>query len=299
MQDEKYADLFESRRPFLNGLAYRILGSLADAEDAVQDTFIKWLHVDRPPILNPAAWLTTVCTRRCLDLLRGAQQARTDYIGVWLPEPLQTMAVETSEQQMLDLSSSLSMAFMLLLERLTPRERAAYLLHDIFDLPYADLAITLDAEEATCRKLVSRAREKVGHPQVCSVIPEERQEALLASFKAAVETGNIKPLSALLSEDIALRADGGGKVSANLTPIIGKIDVLEFIGGKLSAFWRTYEWRPARINGLQGVLLFDQNHIAAAVSFALDIDGHLAQIFIVRNPDKLSRLGRLWEIPLR
>lgn len=295
MQDEKYADLFESRRPFLNGLAYRILGSLADAEDAVQDTFIKW----RPPILNPAAWLTTVCTRRCLDLLRGAQQARTDYIGVWLPEPLQTMAVETSEQQMLDLSSSLSMAFMLLLERLTPRERAAYLLHDIFDLPYADLAITLDSEEATCRKLVSRAREKVGYPQVCSVIPEERQEALLASFKAAVETGNIKPLSALLSEDIALRADGGGKVSANLTPIIGKIDVLEFIGGKLSAFWRTYEWRPARINGLQGVLLFDQNHIAAAVSFALDIDGHLAQIFIVRNPDKLSRLGRLWEIPLR
>lgn len=299
MQDEKYADLFESRRPFLNGLAYRILGSLADAEDAVQDTFIKWLHADRRPILNPAAWLTTVCTRRCLDLLRGAQQARTDYIGVWLPEPLQTMAVETSEQQMLELSSSLSMAFMLLLERLTPRERAAYLLHDIFDLPYADLAITLDAEEATCRKLVSRAREKVGHSQVRSVIPEERQEALLASFKAAVETGNIKPLSALLSEDITLSADGGGKVSTNPTPIIGKIDVLEFIGGKLSVFWRTYEWRPARINGLQGVLLFDQNHIAAAVSFALDIDGHLAQIFIVRNPDKLSRLGRLWEIPLR
>lgn len=181
----------------------------------------------------------------------------------------------------------------------TPRERAAYLLHDIFDLPYADLAITLDAEEAACRKLVSRAREKVGHSQVRSVIPEERQEALLASFKAAVETGNTKPLSALLSEDITLSADGGGKVSANPTPIIGKIDVLEFIGGKLSVFWRTYEWRPARINGLQGVLLFDQNHIAAAVSFALDIDGHLAQIFIVRNPDKLSRLGRLWEIPLR
>ncbi|MEN4194546.1 sigma-70 family RNA polymerase sigma factor [Serratia marcescens] len=158
MKNDKYAALFESRRSFLIGLAYRILGSLADAEDAVQDTYIKWLHADRHSILNPAAWLTTVCTRRCLDLLRAAQQARVDYVGIWLPEPIQTAAAKTPEQT-LELSSSLSTAFMLLLERLTPRERAAYLLHDIFDLPYADLATTLGGEETACRKLVSRARK--------------------------------------------------------------------------------------------------------------------------------------------
>lgn len=298
MKNDKYAALFESRRSFLIGLAYRILGSLADAEDAVQDTYIKWLHADRHSILNPAAWLTTVCTRRCLDLLRAAQQARVDYVGIWLPEPIQTAAAKTPEQT-LELSSSLSTAFMLLLERLTPRERAAYLLHDIFDLPYADLAMTLGGEETACRKLVSCAREKVGRPEERNTQPTERQEALLIAFKTAVETADIEPLSTLLSEDVKLSADGGGKVPANLAELVGKRDVLEFIGGKLPVFWRAYLWQHALINGVPGALLSEQGRITASVSLSLNAEGRLAQVFIVRNPSKLSQLDRLWTMPLR
>ncbi|HEI8668670.1 MULTISPECIES: RNA polymerase sigma factor SigJ [Serratia] len=298
MKNDKYAALFESRRAFLIGLAYRILGSLADAEDAVQDTYIKWLHADRHSILNPAAWLTTVCTRRCLDLLRAAQQARVDYVGIWLPEPIQTAAAKTPEQT-LELSSSLSTAFMLLLERLTPRERAAYLLHDIFDLPYADLAMTLGGEETACRKLVSRAREKVGRPEERNTQPTERQEALLIAFKTAVEMADIEPLSTLLSEDVKLSADGGGKVPANLAELVGKRDVLEFIGGKLPVFWRAYLWQHALINGVPGALLSEQGRITASVSLSLNAEGRLAQVFIVRNPSKLSQLDRLWTMPLR
>lgn len=298
MKNDKYAALFESRRSFLIGLAYRILGSLADAEDAVQDTYIKWLHADRHSILNPAAWLTTVCTRRCLDLLRAAQQARVDYVGIWLPEPIQTAVAKTPEQT-LELASSLSTAFMLLLERLTPRERAAYLLHDIFDLPYADLATTLGGEETACRKLVSRAREKVGRPGERKTQPTERQEALLIAFKTAVETADIEPLSTLLSEDVKLSADGGGKVPANLAELVGKRDVLEFIGGKLPVFWRAYLWQHALINGVPGALLSEQGRITASVSLSLNAEGRLAQVFIVRNPSKLSQLDRLWTMPLR
>ncbi|BEM22643.1 RNA polymerase sigma factor SigJ [Serratia nevei] len=298
MKNDKYAALFESRRSFLIGLAYRILGSLADAEDAVQDTYIKWLHADRHSILNPAAWLTTVCTRRCLDLLRAAQQARVDYVGIWLPEPIQTAVAKTPEQT-LELASSLSTAFMLLLERLTPRERAAYLLHDIFDLPYADLATTLGGEETACRKLVSRAREKVGRPEERNTQPTERQEALLIAFKTAVETADIEPLSTLLSEDVKLSADGGGKVPANLAELVGKRDVLEFIGGKLPVFWRAYLWQHALINGVPGALLSEQGRITASVSLNLNAEGRLAQVFIVRNPSKLSQLDRLWTMPLR
>ncbi|MBL5820444.1 RNA polymerase sigma factor SigJ [Serratia marcescens] len=298
MKNDKYAALFESRRSFLIGLAYRILGSLADAEDAVQDTYIKWLHADRHSILNPAAWLTTVCTRRCLDLLRAAQQARVDYVGIWLPEPIQTAVAKTPEQT-LELASSLSTAFMLLLERLTPRERAAYLLHDIFDLPYADLATTLGGEETACRKLVSRAREKVGRPEERKTQPTERQEALLIAFKTAVETADIEPLSTLLSEDVKLSADGGGKVPANLAELVGKREVLEFIGGKLPVFWRAYLWQHALINGVPGALLSEQGRITASVSLSLNAEGRLAPVFIVRNPSKLSQLDRLWTMPLR
>lgn len=298
MKNDKYAALFESRRSFLIGLAYRILGSLADAEDAVQDTYIKWLHADRHSILNPAAWLTTVCTRRCLDLLRAAQQARVDYVGIWLPEPIQTAVAKTPEQT-LELASSLSTAFMLLLERLTPRERAAYLLHDIFDLPYADLATTLGGEETACRKLVSRAREKVGRPEERKTQPTERQEALLIAFKTAVETADIEPLSTLLSEDVKLSADGGGKVPANLAELVGKREVLEFIGGKLPVFWRAYLWQHALINGVPGALLSEQGRITASVSLSLNAEGRLTQVFIVRNPSKLSQLDRLWTMPLR
>ena len=149
-------EVFEKARPRLLSIAYRILGSRMDAEDAVQDTFLKWQAVDMDSIDAPGAWLTTTCTRRAIDMLRSASRSRVDYVGNWLPEPVQATSDNDVEAQM-ELSSSLSTAFLLALERLSPRERAAYLLHEIFEMPYADLAKSLDMSEPGCRKLVSRA----------------------------------------------------------------------------------------------------------------------------------------------
>ena len=281
--------LFESRRRHLLGLAYRILGSLAEAEDAVQDTFLKWRAADRGAIENPAAWLTTACTRRCLDLLKAARRTRVDYIGTWLPEPVETMAPETPETS-LELASSLSTAFLLLLERLSPKERAAYLLHEIFEQPYPDVAAALGLHEATCRKLVSRAKASVGRPVARYAAPPDRQQSLLEEFRGALASGRTERLSMLLSDEITLAADGGGRVSAIPHPLHGKLSVLDFVMGPLREHWSHYEWRPADINGGRGVLLVADGRLSAAVSFGYDAAGRIEGIFIVRNPDKLARL---------
>lgn len=281
--------LFAQTAPMLTGLAYRILGSRADAEDAVQDTFLKWQDAERSGIDNPAAWLTTACTRRCIDLLRSAHRSRVDYVGSWLPEPIQAESADQPEQQ-LALASSLSTAFLLLLERLTPKERAAYLLYEIFEQSYADVARTLDLEEAACRKLVQRAREHVERSKVRHVTPAEQQERLLAAFETALVEGRTAPLAALLSEQIALRADGGGKATAVAEALHGRDAVLGFIEAVLHPACRDDRWLFVDLNGSRGVILERDGRIEAAISFGYDGDDRLRDIFIMRNPDKLARL---------
>ncbi|WP_394840603.1 RNA polymerase sigma factor SigJ [Pendulispora brunnea] len=285
-------EVFEESRPALLGLAYRILGSRADAEDAVQDTFLKWEQArkDEEPIDTPASWLMTVCTRRCIDLLRSAHKARVDYLGTWLPEPIATKAESTSEDHVA-LASSLTTAFLLLLERLTPKERAAYLLHEIFDISYPEIAKTLNMQEAACRKLVSRARTTVDRPEVRHTVPRERQEQLLGAFEGAIVRGDTGALSALLADDIDLHADGGGKVPTILQVLRGKEAVLAFIIKVVRPAWISNRWVPVDINGARGVLLENEGKIVAAMSFSYDESGQLADIFVMRNPDKLSRLG--------
>ncbi|WP_394840224.1 RNA polymerase sigma factor SigJ [Pendulispora rubella] len=284
-------EVFEESRSTLLGLAYRILGSRADAEDAVQDTFLKWEQArkDAEPIETPASWLMTVCTRRCIDLLRSAHKARVDYVGTWLPEPIATKTEPTSEEHMA-LASSLTTAFLLLLERLTPKERAAYLLHEIFEISYPEIAKALDMQEAACRKLVSRARTTVDRPEVRHTVPRARQEQLLDAFEGAIVRGDMASLSALLSDDIDLHADGGGKVPTIQQILRGKDAVLAFIGKVVQPSWSANRWVPVDINGGRGVLLEDDGKIVAAMSFAYDESGNLADIFVVRNPDKLARL---------
>ena len=289
MSGPNHADVFETARAGLLGLAYRILGSLADAEDAVQDTWLKWSAADRDAILNPSAWLTTTCSRRCLDLLRSAHRKRVDYVGAWLPEPVQTAVAAEAEDAALT-ASSLSMAFLMMLERLTPKERAAYLLHEIFDQSYSETAETLGIREATCRKLVSRARANIEAARVRHVTPVERQEQLLAAFQTAVTTGATRRLADLLSDDIALAADGGGKVPALQRVLRGRAEVLEFVGKALVRFWVGAEWTRANINGSRGFVLRRDGATMAAVSFAYDEVGRLTDVFIVRNPDKLEAL---------
>ena len=290
-------DTFEEVRPTLLGLAYRILGSRADAEDAVQDTFLKWEQArkDEEPIETAASWLMTVCTRRCIDLLRSAHKARVDYVGTWLPEPIATNAAPTSEprtsEEQMALASSLSTAFLLLLERLTPKERAAYLLHEIFDISYPEIAKTLNIQEAACRKLVSRARTTVDRPEVRHAVPRARQEQLLGAFEAAIVRGDMASLSTLLSDDVDLHADGGGKVPTIQNVLRGKEVVLAFIATIVQPSWSSSRWVPVDINGGRGVLFEKDGKIIAAMTFTFAESGQLADIFVVRNPDKLARLG--------
>lgn len=286
MKDLDHLRQFEQQRAFLLNLAYRMLGSRADAEDAVQDTFLAWATEDRAALNHPAAWLTTVSTHRCLDFLKAAHRSRVDYVGTWLPEPFHMVEQDTPES-LLSLSSSLSMAFLLLLERLNPKERAAYLLHDIFDWPYADVAAALDAPEATCRKLVSRARKHVGAGTGHPLPSPERQASLLHAFRAAIASGETASLAELLSDDVELAADGGGKVAALLAPVHGKRDVIATISGFLLRWWQGDEWKAATINGACGALLMEAGRVVAAMSFAYDDRERLSGIYVVRNPDKL------------
>ena len=287
MPEGDATETFAALRPQLLGLAYRILGSLADAEDAVQDTFLRWGKADRLDIENPAAWLTAVCTRRSLDLLRAADRSRVNYVGAWLPEPIHT-PIESDAERDLERASSLTTAFLLVLQRLTPKERAAYLLHDIFDASYGEIAETLEIEQSACRKLVSRARAHVAATKVRHCTPAERQDQLLAAFQAAVTSGATAELATLLSDDVRLSADGGGKVPAARKTLHGKEKVLGFLAKGLHRFWAGYRWRVAAINGSRAIMLEQAGTTVAVVTFAYDEDGKATDVFIVRNPDKLT-----------
>jgi RNA polymerase sigma-70 factor (ECF subfamily) len=295
MLDNDDVRIFENARPNLLGIAYRILGSLADAEDAVQDTFLKWARTDRENIKNAAAWLTTICTRRCLDLLRSAHHSRVNYVGPWLPEPIQT-PMENDAETRLVLASSLTTAFLLMLERLTPKERAAYLLHDIFDVSYPEIAEILNIQEGACRKLVSRAKANIEQTKVRHTTTLERQDQLLAAFQAAITSGSAAKFASLLSDDIRLSADGGGKVPTVLNVLQGKAEVLTFLLEQLHEYWIDYNWVFVNINGARGIVLKHDGAAVAAVSFAYDEAGRVANIYIVRNPDKLVNTG---VVPIR
>ncbi|MEN5117895.1 RNA polymerase sigma factor SigJ [Luteimonas sp. TWI662] len=278
---------FDHARPGLLGLAYRLLGSRADAEDAVQDTYLKWQRADRATIVSAGAWLTTACTRHCLDLLRNAHRNRVDYVGTWLPEPLR-IADDIEPQAAAELASTLTSAFLLLLERLTPKERAAYLLHEIFEMDYTDIAKALDMQEPACRKLVSRAHAHVGHPRVRHITPPARQTELLTAFERAIRSGQTEQLALLLSRDVRLAADGGGKVSAARRIMVGEGEVLRFIAAGLHIWWADYAFERVIFNGHLGLILRDATGtVTAAASFSYDETGRLSDIFIMRNPDKL------------
>jgi len=285
------AALFEEARHRLLGIAYRILGSRVEAEDAVQDTFLRWQATDLAQIGSPGAWLTTACTRRSIDMLRAAYRSRVDYVGTWLPEPVHSTSESDMEAEM-ELSSSLSTAFLLMLERLSPKERAAYLLHEIFEMSYRDVAVSLDMKEPACRKLVSRAKARIGDNEMRYHPTAERQEQLLTAFEEAIRSGKPGQLAAMLASDVRLAADGGGKV-ATVSEVLRGGSVLTFLTESLSGWWADYEWNFADINGARGLVLRQGGSIVATVSFAFDAEERVSDIFIVRNPDKLEGLNKV------
>jgi RNA polymerase sigma-70 factor (ECF subfamily) len=266
---------FELHRSFLIGLAYRMLGSVADAEDIVQDAFLRWREADRAAVDQPRAYLARTVARLCLDRMKSAAARREQYVGVWLPEPLVT-------EPAVSLGEDLSVALLLTLERLSPLERAAFLLHDVFDMEYAEVAATLERNEAACRQLVTRAREHV-HAARPRFAPDASTQTRLAdAFQAAVATGDLAEIARLLAEDAVLYSDSGGKRFVALQPIQGRDEILK-------VFTRPDQMERAQINDMPGLIV---RTAEAIETIALEIAGdRIVALYIVANPDKLGHLA--------
>ncbi len=289
MKPEETILLFKKYRPLIMGIAYRFLGTVSDAEDVVQDVYIKWSSTNVTNIENPEAWLKTVCTRHCLDIIKSVERKRVDYVGTWLPEPIQTeQNPEQDYLNQIDIANSLTTAFIIMLERLTPKERAAYLLYEIFDTPYSQIAETLGIQENACRKLVSRAKINIQKTKKRTAISPEKQIEFINAFKLAISKGEQSHLQKLLTSDIVVRADGGGKVPAILGIITGSKDVLSFLAHDLNQFWHGFTWIETNINGNYGFIIKDIENIHAVVSFEFNDTEQASEIFIMRNPDKIK-----------
>src|SRR5262245_27074239 len=296
------AALFEPHRRRLRGLAYRMLGSMADAEDAVQETYLRWHEADRDNVSNPTAFPLTTTTRICLDLLTSARARREEYVGPWLPEPVLDTAALAPDSRA-ELAEDLSIALLLTLDRLSPLERAAFLLHDVFDFSFSEVASALERSDAACRQLAARARAHVRavRPRGASARParsshiDTKHVQLMSAFQAAIQSGDLNALTQLLASDARVVTDGGGKVRAALNVIDGADRVAQFLidatRKRPDAWWRDdFALRFATINGLPGVIVDAPEGPVQTVAF--EIEGDVVRaLYVVRNPDKLRHLA--------
>lgn len=283
---------FDQYRSLLFSIAYRMLGSVADAEDMLQETFIRWQQSATQDIQSPRAFLVTIMSRLCITHLQSARVQREEYVGQWLPEPIVTDPA-SDPFGMIKVDESLSMAFLVLLERLTPIERAVFLLRDVFEYEYSEIAVILGQSEANCRQILHRARHHVSKLRPRFEVSEQKQTDLLRRFLQAVETGETEALLTLLSSDVVLHSDGGGKGIAVPNPIRGSGNVAR---GILRSYNRlvpkTLVRRFMRVNGEAGFVnyLDGKPHSVLTLDIA---DGHIRAIYIVTNPEKLSHLPDL------
>lgn len=283
MDGRDAAASFDPLRPRLARLAYRMLGSVADAEDVVQDAFLRWLATDRAAVREPEGFLRRVVTRLCLDVLKSARRRRETYVGDWLPEPV----VEDGEDEVDDVTLPLMMA----LERLSPLERAAFLLHDVFGIGFDEVAETIGREPAACRQLASRARGSVRAERPRFPMPCEHGLEIAAAFFAASRHGDMKGLQSLLAADIILRADGGGKKPAAMAPVIGVDDVMALHAGLVRTFERSMSKlvRFGFINGLPGFVSVEEHDTLQTTALRVE-KGRITGIYIMRNPDKMRHI---------
>lgn len=280
---------FEATRPRLFGLAYRMLGSAVDAEDIVQEAYVRWHQADRSSIDTPEAWLVTTTSRLAIDRLRRLKTEREAYAGPWLPAPI---VAPPPPDRHLDLSDDLSMAFLALLERLSPEERAAFLLHDVFDIGYGQIAAVLDRTESACRQVVHRARERVRGERKRFDVAESAKAGLLQKFLTAMEARDEQALLELFAPDATWTADGGGKTAAAPRPVTGVVRIARLVVNLRDKFWsqdRTIEM--ASINGETGLVIRDGSRLTATMSIATDGE-RILDVYAVVNPDKLQQLSQ-------
>jgi RNA polymerase sigma-70 factor (ECF subfamily) len=293
----KPAASFEPCRPRLLGLAYRMLGSMADAEDAVQETYLRWHAADRDKVSDPTAFLMTITSRICIDMLTSARARREEYVGPWLPEPVVDTAALAPNSRT-ELAEDLSIALLLTLDRLSPLERAAFLLHDVFDFSFTEVATTLGRSEVACRQLAARARAHVRavRPRgtMASLAPsgeiDPKHERLISAFVTATRSGDLHTLTQLLASDVRVVTDGGGKVAAALNVLDGADHAARFLVGATRKGWRDdFRLRFAMINDLPGVILDGSEGPVQTTAFEIE-GGLIRTLYVVRNPDKLRHL---------
>ena len=278
--------VFEAHRPRLMRIAYRMLGSQSEAEDVVQDAWLRWVAADRVGIANPYAFLARIVARLCLDQMKSARARRESYVGTWLPEPM----IETGEDGVDE--DDLTLALMIALERLSPLERAAFLLHDVFGLSLGEVAHTLDREAATVRQLAVRARRNVQSARPRFPVSREDGEHIARAFFDASTSGNIAALRTMLAKNVSLHSDGGGKVRAFVNPILGPERLLRLFEG----VWRKWGGEPATllgsvwIDGLPGYISREQGGVLQTTALAIE-NGRVQAVYVTRNPDKLRHIA--------
>jgi RNA polymerase sigma-70 factor (ECF subfamily) len=283
------AKQFEMYRPLMFSIAYRMLGSATEAEDIVQEAYLRYQTTSPEWIASHKALLTTIVTRLCLDHLQSAQVQRETYIGPWLPEPVLT---ETNElfapAQQAELHDSLSIAFLTLLEELSPLERAVFLLHEVFDYEYMEIAQMVGREEAACRQLYSRAKKHIAEHRPRFKPSQEAQRQMLNQFLEATSTGELDGFMQLLSEDVVLWIDGGGKARGAATHILrGPEAVAQFLLASPRVLGRSYQAELAEVNGELAVIIRADSHVMVVVSITMD-DGRVSEVRVMGNPDKLK-----------
>ncbi|HUD66928.1 MAG TPA: RNA polymerase sigma-70 factor [Candidatus Sulfotelmatobacter sp.] len=287
-----HLEAFEQYRPLLFALAYRMVGSATDAEDLLQETFIRWQQTSQTAIESPRAFLVTILTRKCINHIQSARVKREKYFGQWLPEPLVT-GPRHNPFVSFAISESLSLAFLLLLERLTPVERAVLLLREAFDYEYSEIASILDQSESSCRQILRRARQHIKQDRARFDASREQQQELLRKFSEASSQGDLQGLLALLSRDAVFYSDGGGKAPALPKPIHGAEHVARgILEGIRRLVPKNLVRRFVEINGQPGIVTFLEDRPFSV--FTLDVaDGLVSRIYVITNPEKLKRLPPL------
>lgn len=276
--------LFEAQRPRLLGVAYRMVGTVADAEDIVQEAWLRWRQADQQSLACPEAWLTTVTTRLALDRLRAGRRRREDYVGPWLPEPLVS---EPGPEESAELAETLTLGFLTLLDQLSPVERAVFILADIFSVPYADIAASVDKSSQACRQIASRARRRI---RTSHRPPRAADRRVVDDILVALAQGDVDAVVSRLAPEVVCVSDGGAHRRAARHPVVGATRVARFLTNLATRYAGEFTAAAVNVNGDPGVVLAVNGEVDLVAAFETDGD-RVSAIRIIRNPDKLGRIS--------
>lgn len=288
MNETQPEQLFMLHRPLLFSLAYRMLGSVHDAEDIIQEAYFTLSETSIEQVQNPKAYLCKIVTNRCIDLLKSARKKRETYVGPWLPEPLIIDSEKDPEQNYM-MKESISTAYLLLLEQLSETERAVFLLREVLQYDYDSIAEVVGKSSTNCRQIFHRARKAVGNHRASDQIPTQRAAALTEQFVTAIVSGNVNKLLSLLAVDATLLSDGGGKTKAAVFPILGAERIVRFYMGILAKFTEDFSYKFTTVNGDPGIILYVENKVFGVISLHIQ-NGLIHQIYWVVNPEKLTHI---------